>query len=47
MNRADAILIGSGRQNRTAIQDEQLMSVFQLDPSRQLIGSQCSGAPIS
>jgi transcriptional regulator GlxA family with amidase domain len=26
------------------IQDEKLMSGFQLDPSRQLIGSQCSGA---
>ncbi|PZO36064.1 MAG: hypothetical protein DCF19_22410 [Pseudanabaena frigida] len=28
------------------IQDEKLMSGFQLDPSGQLIGSQCSGALI-
>jgi transcriptional regulator GlxA family with amidase domain len=44
VNQADAVLFGSGKLTRTVIQDEKLMSVFQLDPSRQLIGSQCSGA---
>jgi transcriptional regulator GlxA family with amidase domain len=44
VNQADAVLFGSGKLTRTIIQDEELMSVFQLDPSRQLIGSQCSGA---
>lgn len=46
VNQADAVLFGSGKLTRTVIQDEKLMSVFQLDPSRQLIGSQCSGALI-
>jgi transcriptional regulator GlxA family with amidase domain len=46
VNQADAVLFGSGRLTRTVIQDEKLMSSFQLDPSRQLIGSQCSGALI-
>lgn len=46
VNQADAVLFGSGKLTRTVIQDEKLMSGFQLDPSRQLIGSQCSGALI-
>lgn len=46
VNQADAVLFGSGKLTRTVIQDDKLMSVFQLDPSRQLIGSQCSGALI-
>lgn len=46
VNQADAVLFGSGKLTRTLIQDEKLMSVFQLDPSCQLIGSQCSGALI-
>jgi transcriptional regulator GlxA family with amidase domain len=45
-SQADAVLFGSGRLTGTIIQDEKLMSNFQLDPSRQLIGSQCSGALI-
>ncbi len=45
-NQADAILFGSGKLTRTAAQDDYLMSQFDLDPSRQLIGSQCSGALI-
>jgi transcriptional regulator GlxA family with amidase domain len=44
VNQADAVLFGSGILTRTVVQDEKLMSNFQLDPSRQLIGSQCSGA---
>jgi transcriptional regulator GlxA family with amidase domain len=44
VNQADAVLFGSGKLTRTVIQDEKLMSSFQLDPLRQLIGSQCSGA---
>ena len=45
-NRADAVLFGSGKLTRTAAQDDYLMAQFDLDPSRQLIGSQCSGALI-
>lgn len=44
VNQADAVLFGSGKLTRSVIQDKKLMSGFQLDPSRQLIGSQCSGA---
>ncbi|MEM7019300.1 MAG: DJ-1/PfpI family protein [Pseudomonadota bacterium] len=46
VNQADVVLFGSGRLTRSIIQDEALMSYFQLEPSRQLIGSQCSGALI-
>lgn len=45
-NEADAVLFGSGRLTRQVIADEGLMSAFRLDPARQLIGSQCSGALI-
>src|SRR5688572_19828149 len=43
---ADAVLVGSGRLTRQIIEDEELMSRLELDPNRQLIGSQCSGALI-
>ncbi len=43
-NEADAVIVGSGRLTRQIIEDEGLMSRLELDPSRQLIGSQCSGA---
>ncbi len=46
VNQADAVLFGSGKLTRTVVQDEKLMSFFQLDPLHQLIGSQCSGALI-
>lgn len=46
VNQADTVLFGSGKLTRSVIQDQRLMSEFQLDPSRQLIGSQCSGALI-
>src|ERR1700761_7205819 len=45
-NEADAVVLGSGRRTREMIADESLMSRLKLDPSRQLIASQCSGALI-
>ena len=42
--RADAVIIGSGRKTREVVNDEALMSRLRLDPTRQLIASQCSGA---
>lgn len=44
INQADAVLFGSGRLTRTVVKDKQLMASMQLNPLRQLIGSQCSGA---
>ena len=41
--RADAVLFGSGIKTREVAQDLALLSRLQLDPSRQLIGAQCSG----
>lgn len=41
---ADVVLIGSGVKARDVVADERLLSRLPLDPSRQLIGSQCSGA---
>jgi transcriptional regulator GlxA family with amidase domain len=43
-SRADAVIIGSGRKTREIIDDAALMSRLQLDPQRQWIASQCSGA---
>jgi transcriptional regulator GlxA family with amidase domain len=40
---ADAVLIGSGMKTREVANDPALMAQLQLDPSRQLIGAQCSG----
>lgn len=40
---ADAVLIGSGSKTREIAADEDLLSRIALDPSRQLIGAQCSG----
>ncbi len=40
---ADAVLIGSGIKTREIAADAGLMSRIALDPSRQLIGAQCSG----
>lgn len=40
---ADAVLIGSGIKTRDLVGDTELMSRIRLDPSRQLIGAQCSG----
>lgn len=41
---ADVVLIGSGVKTRDVVADDRLISRLSLDPSRQLIGSQCSGA---
>lgn len=43
---ADAVIIGSGIKSRELANDQELSATFQLDPSRQLIGAQCSGALI-
>ena len=40
---ADAVLIGSGIRTREFAADPALLSRIRLDPSRQLIGAQCSG----
>lgn len=42
-NEADAVIIGSGMKTRDVVADESLMAQLQLDPSRQLLGAQCSG----
>ncbi|WP_217555732.1 DJ-1/PfpI family protein [Streptomyces sp. GbtcB6] len=41
---AGAVLIGSGVRTRDVVADDHLVSRLPLDPGRQLIGSQCSGA---
>lgn len=41
---ADIVLIGSGVRAREVVADDQMLSRLPLDPSRQLIGAQCSGA---
>ena len=46
VNQADAVLFGSGTLTRSVVKNERLMAILKLDPSRQLIGSQCSGALI-
>ncbi|TWI49230.1 DJ-1/PfpI family protein [Pseudomonas duriflava] len=43
-NEADVILFGSGSRTRDIAQDHNLLDQLTLDPARQLIGSQCSGA---
>lgn len=43
---ADAVLIGSGIKTREVAADAELLSRIRLDPSRQLIGAQCSGTLI-
>lgn len=41
---ADVVLIGSGVKAHEVVADDRLISRLPLDPSRQLIGAQCSGA---
>jgi transcriptional regulator GlxA family with amidase domain len=41
---ADAVIVGSGIRTREIVRDPSIMDALQLDPSRQLIGAQCSGA---
>jgi transcriptional regulator GlxA family with amidase domain len=40
---ADAVIVGSGIQTREVVADSALMAQLRLDPSRQLLGAQCSG----
>ena len=40
---ADAVLVGSGMLTRQVVNDAALMASLTLDPTRQLIGAQCSG----
>lgn len=43
--RADAVVVGSGMQTREVVEDPAIMArLRQLDPSRQLVAAQCSGA---
>lgn len=43
---ADVVLFASGKGTRLAIQDPAFLAALSLDPTRQLIGSICSGALI-
>lgn len=40
---ADAVIIGSGIKTREIAADTEILSRINLDPTRQLIGAQCSG----
>jgi transcriptional regulator GlxA family with amidase domain len=40
---ADAVIVGSGLRTRQVVTDAALMAQLQLDPTRQLLGAQCSG----
>ncbi|HEX7873331.1 MAG TPA: DJ-1/PfpI family protein [Sphingobium sp.] len=44
LKQADAVLIGSGIRTREIATDAALLARITLDPSRQIIGAQCSGA---
>jgi transcriptional regulator GlxA family with amidase domain len=44
VQQADAVLFGSGRRTLELIEDRSLLQQLAVDPARQLIGSQCSGA---
>ncbi|MGL4768350.1 MAG: DJ-1/PfpI family protein [Formosimonas sp.] len=43
---ADAVIVGSGIKTLEVTQSEDIMSQLKLDPTRQLIAAQCSGALI-
>ena len=45
-NSADAVIVGSGLRTRDIVQDAAIMGELRLDPSRQLLGAQCSGTLI-
>ena len=40
---ADAVIVGSGVRTRDVVADSELMAQLHLDPSKQLLGAQCSG----
>jgi transcriptional regulator GlxA family with amidase domain len=41
---AEAVIVGSGIHTRDLVEMSHLMAELKLDPSRQIIGAQCSGA---
>jgi transcriptional regulator GlxA family with amidase domain len=41
---ADAVIVGSGTMTREVVATPSIMDALKLDPSRQVIGAQCSGA---
>jgi len=41
---ADAVIVGSGIKTRELVRDQALMGELRLDPKRQILGAQCSGA---
>ncbi|MFA0569128.1 DJ-1/PfpI family protein [Vibrio gallaecicus] len=43
-NQADAVLFGSGMLTRDIATDQTILSRLSLNPSKQIIGAQCSGA---
>ena len=43
---ADAVIVGSGRLTRELVKDASIMAELRFDPSRQLLGAQCSGTLI-
>jgi putative intracellular protease/amidase len=43
---ADAVVIGSGPGTRRVVKEAQILERIRLDPSRQMIASQCSGVLI-
>jgi transcriptional regulator GlxA family with amidase domain len=43
---ADAVIVGSGLLTRDIVKDPGIMAELRLDPSRQLLGAQCSGTLI-
>jgi transcriptional regulator GlxA family with amidase domain len=40
---ADSVIVGSGIRTREVVADAALMAQLKLDPTRQLLGAQCSG----
>ena len=40
----DAVIVGSGSRTREYAADPGFLATLRLDPQRQLVGSQCSGA---
>jgi transcriptional regulator GlxA family with amidase domain len=43
---ADAVIVGSGLMTREIVQDPAIMADLRFDPSKQLLGAQCSGTLI-
>jgi transcriptional regulator GlxA family with amidase domain len=41
---AEVVVVGSGRQTREIVADAAIMRELQLDPARQIVTAQCSGA---